>query len=132
MDTVLLATKVRIPPQPQRVVRRDRVLDVLERAIPRYKLIQLSAPAGYGKTMLLAQWTHATRFPIAWLSLGEENNDVDRFFRYLLAAWEGCSRTSGRAAWGCSLARCCLTSRQFSWRSSTRPTICPATFSCPS
>ena len=26
--------------------------------------------------------------PVAWLSLGEEDNDPDRFFRYLLAAWE--------------------------------------------
>ena len=57
-------------------------------ASPHYKLILISAPAGYGKTTLLAQWAQASRFPVAWLSLGEEDNDLERFFRYLLAAWE--------------------------------------------
>ncbi len=88
MNTLLLTTKLRIPPQLQRAVRRARLLDALERAIPQYKLIQLSAPAGYGKTTLLAQSARASRFAIAWLSLEAEDNDVDRFFRYLLAAWE--------------------------------------------
>ena len=46
------------------------------------------APAGYGKTTLLAQWAHTSSFRVAWLSLDEEDNDPDRFFRYLLAAWE--------------------------------------------
>ena len=85
MDTVLLATKLRIPPQPHHAVRRDRLIDALERAIPQYRLVLISAPAGYGKTTLLAQWAHASRLPVAWLSVGEEDNDVERFFRYLLA-----------------------------------------------
>jgi len=88
MDTFLLATKLRIPPQPQRAVCRARLNDVLERGLPDYKLITVSAPAGYGKTTLLAQWAHASRFPIAWLSLSAEDNDLERFMRYLLAAWE--------------------------------------------
>src|SRR6476659_3841426 len=89
MDTLLLATKLRIPPQPQHVVRRARLSDALERAIPHYKLILVSAPAGYGKTTLLARWAHASRYPIAWLSISEEDNDLERFLRYLLTAWEG-------------------------------------------
>ena len=88
MDTVLLATKLRVPPQRQHTVRRARLINAVERAIPHYKLILLSAPAGYGKTTLLAQWAHASRFPIAWLSISEEDNDLERFFRYLLAGWE--------------------------------------------
>lgn len=88
MDTLLLATKLRIPTQPQRAVRRPRLLDALEQGIPHHKLVRLAAPAGYGKTTLLAQWAHASRFPIAWLAVGEEENDLDRFLRYLLAAWE--------------------------------------------
>ncbi len=87
MDTLLLATKLRIPPQPHRAVRRARLIDALERAIPDYKLILLSAPAGYGKTTLLSQWAHASRFLVAWLSVSQEDNDIGRFFRYLLAAW---------------------------------------------
>jgi ATP/maltotriose-dependent transcriptional regulator MalT len=83
MDTLLLATKLRIPPQPHHVVPRTRLIDAIERGIPQHKLILLSAPAGYGKTTLLSQWAHVSRFPIAWLSLGQEDNDLDRLFRYL-------------------------------------------------
>ena len=88
LNTFLLATKLRIPPPPQHVVSRGRLVDALEEDIPRFKLILLSAPAGYGKTTLLAQWAHASQFPIAWLSIGSEDNDVARFLRYLLAGWE--------------------------------------------
>jgi LuxR family maltose regulon positive regulatory protein len=83
-----LFTKLRIPPQPQHGVRRTRLLDALERDIPHSKLVLLSAPAGYGKTTLLSQWASASRFSIAWLSLDEEDNDLERFLRYLLASWE--------------------------------------------
>src|SRR5215212_11566707 len=83
-----LATKIQIPPQTHRVVRRARLVDALEQGIPDHKLVLISAPAGYGKTTLLAQWAHTSSLRVAWLSLGEEDNDPDRFFRYLLAAWE--------------------------------------------
>ncbi len=88
MDSFLLATKLRIPPQPHRAVRRARLIDALEHGIPDYKLTLISAPAGYGKTTLLAQWAQSSRCPIAWLSIGAEDNDIERFLRYLLTAWE--------------------------------------------
>src|SRR5215203_2893622 len=88
MQTSALATKIQIPPQTHRVVRRARLVDGLEEGIPDHKLVLISAPAGYGKTTLLAQWAHTSSLRVAWLSLGEEDNDPDRFFRYLLAAWE--------------------------------------------
>jgi LuxR family maltose regulon positive regulatory protein len=56
--------------------------------MPGHKLVVVSAPAGYGKTTCLTQWAGSSSFPIAWLSLGPEDNDFGRFFRYLLAAWE--------------------------------------------
>src|SRR5215211_416773 len=88
MQSSALATKIQIPPQTHRVVRRARLVDALEHGVPDHKLILISAPAGYGKTTLLSQWAHASQMAVAWLSLGEEDNDPDRFFRYLLAAWE--------------------------------------------
>ena len=106
MDTLLLATKLRIPPQPHHTVRHTRLIDALERGIPHYKLILISAPAGYGKTTLLAQWAHASSFPIAWLSVGEEDNDLERFLRYLLTGWSRCDRASGRAPSACSSVGC--------------------------
>ena len=88
MDASLLATKLRIPPLPHQAVRRARLIDALERRICESKLVLISAPAGYGKTTLLAQWARASTLQVAWLSFGEEDNDPDRFLRYLLAAWE--------------------------------------------
>ena len=70
-----------MPPHPHRAVRRAWLNDVPEHSIQHYKLVQISAPAGYGETPLLAQWTHASRLPVAWLSLGQENNDLERFLR---------------------------------------------------
>jgi hypothetical protein len=88
MDTFLLATKLRIPPEPNALVRRARLVDALEQGIPQHKLILLSAPAGYGKTTLLSQWALASQYFVAWLSVGEADNALDRFLRYLLAGWE--------------------------------------------
>jgi LuxR family maltose regulon positive regulatory protein len=82
------------------VVQRDRLIDTLERGILQYKLILLSAPAGYGKTTLLTQWAHTSRFPIAWLSNDAEDNDLERFFRYLLAAWEQVQPGVGESPFG--------------------------------
>lgn len=87
MDTLLLATKLEIPPRPRRAVRRARLIDALERGVPHHKLVLVSAPAGYGKTTLLSQWAHASRSPVVWLSIGEGDNDLERFLRYLVAGW---------------------------------------------
>jgi LuxR family maltose regulon positive regulatory protein len=50
------------------------------------RLILVSAPAGYGKTTLLADWLAGSRIPAGWVSLDATDNDPARFFRYLLAA----------------------------------------------
>jgi LuxR family maltose regulon positive regulatory protein len=88
MDPVLLATKLRMPAQGQRTLRRPRLIDALERSIRHFKLVQIAAPAGYGKTTMLVQWAHASRLPVAWLAIGADDNDLERFFRCLLTAWE--------------------------------------------
>ena len=88
MDSTLLATKQRIPPQPHQAVHRAGLVDDLERRLPSYKLVLISAPAGYGKTTLLAQWARASRYPVAWLSIAEEDDDAERFLRSLVASWE--------------------------------------------
>jgi LuxR family maltose regulon positive regulatory protein len=88
MDASLLTTKLHIPPQPLHVIHRDRLTDALEHAILHYKLILVAAPAGYGKTTLLAQWARTTRLSVVWLSLSEEDNDPKRLLRYLVTGWE--------------------------------------------
>jgi len=89
MEIDLLATKLLIPPLPTRpTIARKELRDALELGIPVSRLILVSAPAGYGKTTLLSQWARASHIPVAWLTLNEADNDLDRFFRYLLNAWE--------------------------------------------
>jgi LuxR family maltose regulon positive regulatory protein len=88
MDPSLPVTSSRIPPQPRRLVPRARLVETIERGIPDHRLVLVSAPAGYGKTTLLTQWAHESRFAVAWVSIDEEANKPDRLFRSLLAAWE--------------------------------------------
>lgn len=84
----VLAAKLRAPPQDHHLVSRARLQNAIESELPRHKLILVSAPAGYGKTTLLAQWAQASRDPVVWLSLDEKDNDFDQFFRCLLAGWD--------------------------------------------
>jgi LuxR family maltose regulon positive regulatory protein len=77
-------------------VDRARLVDALEADIPHYKLLLISAPAGYGKTTLLSQWVHASRVPVAWLSISREDNDLTRFLCYLLAAWKEIQPDTGQ------------------------------------
>jgi LuxR family transcriptional regulator, maltose regulon positive regulatory protein len=44
------------------------------------------APAGFGKTTLLAGWARRSRRPVAWLSLDVGDNDPARFWRYVVGA----------------------------------------------
>ena len=55
----------------------------------------ISAPAGFGKTTLLAHWTTQTELPIAWYSLDENDNDPTRFVSYLIAALDSIIPTIG-------------------------------------
>jgi LuxR family maltose regulon positive regulatory protein len=87
MDTELLATRLLIPPLVQHVVRRERLVDALERGLPAAHLALVSAPAGYGKTTLLAQWARASDHDVAWLTCSASDNDLARFFRSVLSAW---------------------------------------------
>lgn len=52
-------------------------------------VVTLVAPAGHGKTTLMAQWLTALRHKAcacAWLTLDESDNDPARFLRHLIAA----------------------------------------------
>jgi LuxR family transcriptional regulator, maltose regulon positive regulatory protein len=82
---VLLATKLHVPGTRPGFVPRARLADLLEEGLDR-KLVLVSAPAGSGKTALLADWARRNRRPVAWLSLDPGDNDPARFWRHIAAA----------------------------------------------
>ena len=82
---VLLATKLHVPRPGPGVVPRPRLTGYLEKGLEQ-GLVLVCAPAGYGKTVLLADWARRRQRPVAWLSLDEGDNDPARFWRYAVAA----------------------------------------------
>jgi LuxR family maltose regulon positive regulatory protein len=87
MPANLLATKLQIPPEPYQYLPRAPLVSALERDVPLHRVTAVAAPAGYGKTTLLAQWARMSSATIAWVSLGEDDNDLAGFLRSLVAAW---------------------------------------------
>ena len=78
---VLLATKLYVPRPPTGLVARPRLAEALGER-PTGGLILVSAPAGFGKTALLADWIRRESRPAGWLSLDAGDNDPARFWRH--------------------------------------------------
>src|SRR5437764_1784175 len=83
--TPLLATKLHRPLPRAHLVRRPQLAERLTRGVMG-PLTLVSAPAGFGKTTLLAQWLAESGMPVAWLSLEPGDNEPVRFLSYLIAA----------------------------------------------
>ena len=82
---VLLTTKLHLPgPRPGQVPR-PRLMARLDEGLAR-GLVLVCAPAGYGKTVLLADWARRGTHPVAWLSLDAGDNDPARFWRHAVTA----------------------------------------------
>jgi LuxR family transcriptional regulator, maltose regulon positive regulatory protein len=87
MEFPLLSTKLFSPRLQPRLVARQRLAERMNSALTA-PLTLISAPAGFGKTTMLAQWTPALNqaVPVAWVSLDEVDNDPVRFWHYVVAA----------------------------------------------
>jgi LuxR family transcriptional regulator, maltose regulon positive regulatory protein len=82
----LLRTKL-VAPAPRAGLLPRAGLQSLLQAGLQAKLCLVDAPAGFGKTTLLAQWqAGAGGGRVAWVSLDEGDNDPTRFWSYLVAA----------------------------------------------
>jgi LuxR family transcriptional regulator, maltose regulon positive regulatory protein len=83
----LLATKLTPPRTSLRQVPRPRLFDLLN-AGTQQQLTLVSAPAGAGKTSLLASWSSSRQppGPVAWLSLDAGDNEAGRLWAYVVAA----------------------------------------------
>ena len=88
----LLKTKFIKPALRTETLQRCRLLDqYLNKAVNfnnndfGYRLVLVSAPAGYGKTTLVSSWLE-NRGSTVWLSLDEADNDPGRFWLYFASA----------------------------------------------
>lgn len=113
-DLALLTSKLTVPPPRPKLLPRPRLFERLQAGL-NGPLTLIAAPAGYGKTTLLASWLasverrtqsaeqealsqaergdnqsfDALRSRVAWVTLDAEDNDPQRFWRYVLTALDG-------------------------------------------
>ncbi|HRY73782.1 MAG TPA: LuxR C-terminal-related transcriptional regulator [Spirochaetia bacterium] len=90
MNASLLSTKIRVPSPPRALVPRPALMARLEEGLAA-PLVLVSAPAGFGKTSLAAEFLaslKAAGSPVraAWLSLDAEDDDPVRFWAAVAAA----------------------------------------------
>ncbi|HEY4034228.1 MAG TPA: LuxR C-terminal-related transcriptional regulator [Ktedonobacteraceae bacterium] len=83
-----LTTNFFVPVASHPLISRPRLFARLQESF-RYPLTLISAPAGFGKTMLLSAWTQslsASSPRVAWISLDARENDPGQFWTCILAA----------------------------------------------
>jgi LuxR family maltose regulon positive regulatory protein len=97
MATPLLTTKLYIPPPRPNLVPRPRLLQRMDEGLSfGQRLMLVSAPAGFGKTTLVAEWICGIPREVAWISLDEGDNDPVQFLTYLIAALQQVDGNIGR------------------------------------
>lgn len=71
-----------LAPRPRLMARLDGALSV--------PLTLVSAPAGFGKTTLLAQWCANQSSPVAWVTADGSDRELPRFAWHVVAALDAC------------------------------------------
>lgn len=98
-STWLAATKLRPPAERSDTIKRPHLEAELKRAISTLPVTLLSAPAGYGKTTMLAAIPRLLPdYPLAWITLDPEDNDPALFLRLLVAALSELHPDCGKSA----------------------------------
>jgi LuxR family maltose regulon positive regulatory protein len=82
---LIIRTKLHPPFTRPEVVVRPRLQERMAQGLSR-PLTLITAPAGFGKTTLVADSLSKCGMPVAWLSLDKDDNQPARFLRYLVAA----------------------------------------------
>jgi LuxR family maltose regulon positive regulatory protein len=80
-----VASKLRRPLVRPGTVRRSSLVELLADD-GRGSIVSVVAPAGYGKTTLLAQWAEHSAQSFAWVSVDEADNDPKVFLSYVAEA----------------------------------------------
>lgn len=94
---VVIATKLFAPSPRRQRLSRERLHGRL-RAGLRVPLTLVVAPAGWGKTTVVAEWLRNDNITAGWVSLDAGDDDAKRFWRYLLLAANQASHEVGTSA----------------------------------
>jgi len=97
MSEILLQNKLFKPVLRPSLVPRPHLIEKLNAGLAA-KLTLVSAPAGYGKTTLVASWLTAQQVAYGWLSLDAGENDPGRFLAHAIAALESAAPGIGTTA----------------------------------
>ena len=81
----LLESRLSPPQLREGSIPRPELIERLNSARDR-KVVMVSAPPGYGKTTLLAQWMSRSRRPFGWITLDDRDNDPVVMLSYIAAA----------------------------------------------
>lgn len=81
----LIWTKLQRPVLGPEILPRTDLIARLENGRYR-KLTLISAPAGYGKSVLAGLWLKECACPTAWISLDKNDNKLGRFLSYFITA----------------------------------------------
>ncbi|MFZ5817634.1 MAG: LuxR C-terminal-related transcriptional regulator [Bacillota bacterium] len=96
----LVATKLHPPLLRADTIRRPRLEEALRRSVSSLPVTLLSAPAGYGKTTMLAALPHLLPdHRLAWVTLDSDDNDPIRFVGLLASALQRLHPECGGSAW---------------------------------
>ncbi|WP_040829516.1 BTAD domain-containing putative transcriptional regulator [Nocardia jiangxiensis] len=101
LGSQVLLDKIAMPMQPSRVIRRQRVIDVLGGLVSEHRVVTVCAAAGAGKTTAVVQTVHESALSVVWLTLDESERSPGRFLIYLASALDRqvseCRDTIGEA-----------------------------------
>src|SRR5215216_5053304 len=92
----LLHNKLIPPRLNAKLIRRDDLLARLDEGLSR-KLTVVTAPTGFGKTTLVSMWIASRPFGSAWVTLDQNDNDVNRFWTYVVSAIRTFDASIGKA-----------------------------------
>src|SRR5512141_3054714 len=99
MSVLILSTKLHIPRARANGVSRPRLTEKLLAGLKQAgNCALLSGPAGSGKTTLLSEFVAELQQPVAWISLDEADNDLIRFWTYLITACQTVQPKVGESA----------------------------------
>ncbi|WP_313404451.1 LuxR C-terminal-related transcriptional regulator [Aeromicrobium sp.] len=86
---------IRAPEPAPGIVPRPRVVEVLANATARAFAVEIVAPAGFGKSTVLAQWARAQPIPVGWVSLSTHAQNPQRLANAVLTSLAGAAASAG-------------------------------------